>query len=115
MRVFGSSIEDDGLHAADMLIGFRHVTLVFEVLHTADAAKDELCLLLFGEIDRQAIVDSHFDARFVRKNLTNGFLALTDGESLFLCAVAADADDNLVLQFQATLHDIVVAQGKRVE
>ena len=96
MRVLGARIKDHGLDAADLLVGLRHVSFVLKIADTTHPAKDELGVLLFREIYRQAVVDSHLHTRLVCKNLTDCLFPFTDGEGLFLRAVSAYTDDDLI-------------------
>ena len=96
MCVLGTGIENDGLDTAYLLVRLCHVTLVFEITDTTHAAQDKLCLLLFGKIHRQAVVDSHAYTRLVREDLLNCLFALADREGLFFGTVTTDTDDDLV-------------------
>ena len=96
MCVLRTGVKNDRLYASELFVGFRHIALVLEVFYATDAAQNKRRLLCFREINRQAVVYRYFDARFVRKDLTDRFLALTNGESLFLRAVTSYTDDDFI-------------------
>ena len=101
MCVLGTSIEDDGLDTAHLLVRLCHVSFVLEVSDATHTAQDELCLLLFREIDGQAVIDGYPHTRFVGEDLANRLFALADRERLTFGAVTTNTDDDLVKQPQA--------------
>ena len=67
-----------------MPIHQRHLVLVFEIAHGAQAANEKLRLGRAREVDEKAAELFHLDARFVIERGTNQLHTLADGEQRLL-------------------------------
>ena len=93
----------------------RHLILVLEVAHGAQAADEQARAALAREVDEQAAERPHLDPRLVGERGADQLHALLDREQRLLGGVVRDGDDQPVDELQAAVHEILVPARDRVE
>src|SRR5262249_11845549 len=104
------------LHAlAQLAVHQRHLELVLEIGHRAEAAHDAVGLLALDQVDDEPVERGDAQAVHSRRALVDQLEPLLDAEQRLLRGVRADGDDQLVEDAQAALDEVQVAVVDGVE
>ena len=93
----------------------RHLVLVFEVAHVAQAANDESRADLAREVHQQPLERLHLEARIAAQAFPGEGDALLQGEQGCLPARRRHPDDDPVRKRQSTLDEVLVAARDRIK